>query len=143
MRAFRFTAVPILVLSLVTATLAIWAGSAAASGAPPVVLRNPRPVVHLATGESFTFRASAQDAATVVWFVKSPSGSSQTTYSGDNTMTKRGVLKSSFTFGPFNASENGWEVSAAFVNDPTGVPSGIQVSGTSFGVVMMKRTPKA
>jgi hypothetical protein len=140
MRAFKFAAVPVLMLSLVTTTLATWAVSAGATEPPPVILRNPRPVVHLTPGESFTFRASAQDAETVLWVVKSPGG--QTSYSGDNTTTKKGVLQSSFTFGPFTASENGWEVGAGFVNDPTGVPSGIQVSATSFGVVMLKRTPK-
>ena len=142
MRVFKVAAVPMLMLCLVTASLASWAVSAGASEPPPVIVRNPRPLVHLAPGESFTFRASAKDAETVLWVVKSPGGSGQTTYSGDNTMTKNGVLKSSFTFGPFNATENSWEVGAGFVNDPTGVPSGIQVSSTSFGVVMTKRTPK-
>lgn len=140
MRALKLTAVPILMLSLATVTVVTWAGSAGASGSPPVVVRNPRPEVHLALGQSFTFKASALDAATVVWIVKAPDGSSYTTYSGDNTMTTRGLLKSSFTFGPFSASENGSEVTAAFVNDPTGVPSGIQETGSGLGVVMLKRT---
>jgi beta-mannanase len=48
-------------------------------------------VVHLAPGESFTFKASALDAATVVWIVKAPDGPSYTTYSGDNTMTMVGI----------------------------------------------------
>jgi hypothetical protein len=117
-RGFKFAAVPVVMLSLVTATVVTWTSSACASGAPPVVVRNPRPVVHAALGGSFTFKASATDAATVVWVVRSPDGSSFSTYGGDNTLTKRGLLKSSFTFGPVTASENGSEVAASFVNDP-------------------------
>jgi hypothetical protein len=142
MKSFKFTAVSVVMLSLVTVTLVAGAGSAGASDAPPTVVRNPKPVVHLAPGGSFTFKASAVDAATVVWVVRSPDGSSFTTYSGDNTTTRRGVLKSSFTFGPFSASESGSEVAATFVNDPTGVPSGIQETPTGYGVVTLKRTPK-
>jgi hypothetical protein len=142
MTTFKFVAAPIVVVSLVMGSLVAWAASAGASEPPPVVLRNPRAVVHLAPGASFTFRASAEDAETVLWVVKSPDGSSRTFYSGDNTMTKQGVLKSAFTFGPFNAAENGWEVGAAFVNDPTGVPTGIQESDTGLGLVVLKKTPK-
>jgi hypothetical protein len=141
MRGFKFAAVPAVILSLVMATLVTWAGSAGASEAPPVVVRNPRPVVHVALGGSFTLKASATDAATVVWIVRSPDGSTSG-YSGDNTMTKGGVLKSSFTFGPVNASESGSEIVAGFVNDPAGVPSGIQETGTNGSVIMLKKTPK-
>jgi hypothetical protein len=139
MRTVKFVAAPIVAASLVMVSLVAWAASAGASEPPPVVLRNPRATVHLAPGASFTFRASAEDAETVV---ESPDGSSRTFYSGDNTMTKRGVLKSSFTFGPFNAAENGWNVGAAFVNDPTGVPTGIQESNTSVSLVVLKKSPK-
>ncbi len=76
------------------------------------------------------------------WVVKSPDGSSFTLYDGVNTTTKKGVLKSSFTFGPFSASESGWEVGAAFINDPTGVPSGIQESDTTPAVVILKTKSK-
>ena len=109
----------------------------AANGPPPVIVHNP-PSKRLAVGASFTFRASATGASTVVWVVRSPDGSSFHTYSGTNTTTKRGVLKSSFTFGPFQASESGWEVGAAFINDPTGVPSGIQESDTVPAIVTLK-----
>ena len=51
-------------------------------------------------------------------------------------MAKRGVLKSSFTFGPSNTSENGSEVAATFVNDPTGVPSRIPETGTSLALLI-------
>jgi hypothetical protein len=142
MRGIKFAVVPVVMLSMVMATLVTWAGSAGASEPPPVVVRNPRPAVHIALGGSFTFKASATDAATVVWVVRSPDGSSFSTFSGDNTLTKKGVLKSSFTFGPVNASENGSEVAATFVNDPTGVPSGIQETPSSFGVVTLKKAPK-
>jgi hypothetical protein len=143
MRVFKFVAVSALGLGLVGGSLVGWVATAGASTEPPpVIVRSPHSK-HLSPGESFTFKASAQDAATVLWVVKSPDGSSYNTYSGDNTTTKRGVLKSSFTFGPFNASENGWEVGAAFVNDPTGVPSGIQLSETNPAFVTLKRTPRA
>ncbi len=142
MTTCKFAAVPVAVLSLTVVTLLGWAGAAGASEPPPVILRNPRAVVHLAPGGSFTFKASAQDAETVLWVVESPDGSSRTLYSGDESLTKQGVLKSTFTFGPFSASENGWEVGAAFVNDPTGVPTGIQESNTSLGIVSLKKTPR-
>lgn len=142
MRVFRLAAVPLVIVSLTATTLATWSASGGAAEPPPIIMSNPRPLVHVAPGGSFTFRASAKDAATVLWVVKAPDGSSVGTYSGDSTMTKKGVLKSSFTFGPFNASENGLEVGAGFANDPTGVPSGIQVSGTSFGVVVLTKAPK-
>jgi hypothetical protein len=112
----------------------------AASEPPPVVLHSPHSR-HLAAGESATFRASAEFASTVVWVLLSPSGSIMATDAGANTMTKRGVLRSSFTFGPFVASEDGWQVRAEFVNDPTGVPSGIQVTGTTPAIIHLKKRP--
>jgi hypothetical protein len=142
MRVLRFAAVPLFTVCMLTAALGTWVVAAGASEPPPVILHSPRIMVHLAPGQSFTFRASAKDASTAMWLVKSPDGSSSTLYSGTNTLTKQGVLKSSFTFGPFNASQNGWEVVAGFVNDPTGVPSGIQESSSRPGVVMLKRAPK-
>jgi hypothetical protein len=143
MRSFRSFAPAALGLILVLGCLSVSAGPAGASEPPPVILRNPRPSVHLTPGQSFTFRASASDASLVEWVVR-PSGSSAFTLSGGvDTTTKKGVLKSSFTFGPFTASEDGWEVGAVFINDPTGVPSGIQESDTTPGMVMLKRAPKA
>ena len=128
-------------LSLAVGGLAVWAGPAGASEPPPVIVHNPRPLVRLAPGESTTFRASAQDASLVEWGVKPAGSSTFTLYPGVDTTTKAGVLKSSFTFGPFTASEDGWEIGAVFINDPTGVPSGIQESDTTLGVVVLKKTP--
>ncbi len=129
-------------LALVGGSLLEGAVVAGAAEPPPVIVHSPHSK-RLAVGESFTFKASARGASVVVWVVRSPDGTSSHTYSGTNTTTKQGVLKSSFTFGPFLASENGWEVGAAFVNDPTGVPSGIQESDTTPAFVTLKGNPKA
>ena len=142
MRSYRLTVVPLLGLVLVTGSLLEGAVVAGATEPPPVIVHSPHSK-HLAVGESFTFKASARGASIVLWVVRSPDGLSFHTYSGTNTTAKRGVLRSSFTFGPFLASENGWEVGAAFVNDPTGVPSGIQESDTSPAFITLKGNPKA
>jgi hypothetical protein len=142
MKVFTMAAVCASGLGLMGGTLL---GGAAVAGAstepPPVIVRSPHSE-HLALGGYFTFKAAARDASTVLWVVKSPDGSSFKTYSGVNTTSRSGVLKSSFTFGPFTASEEGWEVGAAFINDPTGVPSGIQESDTTPAVVTQKRTAR-
>jgi hypothetical protein len=120
-------------------SLAFVAPPAGASEPPPVVVRNPRPLIHLAPGQTFTFKASAEDAVLAIWQVSSDGGSSWGFVSGGTTSTsKKGILNTSYVFGPFAANESGWEVRAGFVNDPTGVPSGIQTSVTTSGEIAHK-----
>jgi len=109
----------------------------AATEPPPLIVKNPLSR-QVAVGGYATFTAAARYAVSVRWRVKSPTSSNFTLYAGINTTTKSGKLKSRFTFGPFVASENGWEVVAIFVNDPTGVPSGIQLSGTKVAIMTLK-----
>jgi len=111
--------------------------AAAATEPPPIILHSPHD--HLVSvGNSVTFWASASHAVVVTWRVKAPGGNHSTLYSGIDHTSKGGVLKSRFTFGPFVATESGWEVIAIFVNDPTGVPSGIQVSATTVAHMILK-----
>jgi hypothetical protein len=142
MRTCGFVTSATVGLSLAVGCLLVGAAPASASEPPPVILHNPRPLVRLSPGQSYTFKASAQDASLVKWVFRPPGSTTLTLYNGVDTTTKRGVLKSSFTVGPFTASENGWQVGAVFINDPTGVPSGIQESDTTPGVVVLKTTPK-
>ena len=142
MRTCGFVASATVGVSLAVGCLLVGAAPASASEPPPVILHNPRPLVRLSPGQSYTFKASAQDASLVKWVFRPPGSTTLTLYNGVDTTTKRGVLKSSFTVGPFTASENGWQVGAVFINDPTGVPSGIQESDTTPGVVVLKTTPK-
>jgi hypothetical protein len=135
MRIFRF--VGLLAFTL-TAILTTGAVSAGASAPQPVILRNPRSVVHLVPGASFTFVASADAASTVFWVVNSPDGLTHTLNDGTIAYTRTRALKSTFTFGPFSASESGWEIQAVFVNNATNIP---QVANSSLGVVLLKRTP--
>lgn len=123
-----------------TDALAGVATAGASTEPPPVILHNPRSR-SLHVGASATFRASAEDAATVLWVVGPPDHSTFTVYSGVDRTSRRGVLRSTFTFGPFEASENGWLVSAAFINDPTGVPSGVQESDTVPAVMTLRPGP--
>jgi hypothetical protein len=119
-------------------------GAGAASEPPPIILQSPHSK-HLAVGESGTFKASAEDATqSVFWQVSSDGGSTWQSAEGTSAskITKKGVCKASLVFGPFSASENGWELRAVFVNDPTGVPSGIQESATSPAVITSKKASK-
>jgi hypothetical protein len=134
----RFVAAAVLGPGLTLGCLAVGAAPAGASEPPPVIVHNPRPLVRLSVGQSYTFTASAKDASLVKWVFRPPGSGTLTLYSGVDTTTKRGVLKSSFTVGPFTASENGWQVGAVFINDPTGVPSGLQDTSTNTGVVVLK-----
>jgi hypothetical protein len=98
-------------------------------------------LVHLSPGESDTFTASARGASLVKWVFRPPGSTTLTLENGVDATTKRGVLTSRFTIGPFTASEDGWQVGAVFINDPTGVPSGLQDSATHLGVVVLKQSP--
>jgi hypothetical protein len=144
MKTLKLAAVSGLGLSLFAGSLlAVVPSAGAAGGPPPTVIRSPNNK-HLAVGESATFKASAQDATTYLWQESSDGGSNWSSASGTGTAvrTKSGVLKISLVFGPFSASENGWELRAVFVNDPTGVPSGVQASATTPAVITAKKTPK-
>ncbi len=139
MKLLRLGVAPLVALGVGVGILASGAAPAGASEPPPVVIRNPRPLTHLVSGQTFTFKASAEDAVLAIWQVSSDGGSSWgAPVSGVDSTTKRGVLKTSYVFGPFTANESGWEVRAGFVNDPTGVPSGIQTSVTTSGVITLK-----
>ncbi len=139
MRAFRIALVSMAGLSLAGGSLLV--GVTAAGGAtepPPIIVHSP-PSKSLAAGSSFTFRASARDAELALWYVSTDGGASWSPATGPtSTTTTKGVLKTSYVFGPFEASESGWELRAVFVNDPTGVPSGIQSTATAPAVITLK-----
>lgn len=118
-------------LSLTMATVVDVRSAGAATEPPPVIIRAPHSA-QLRVGHFHTFTAVAQDAGSALWLVSTDGGSTWSTYgTGDNSTRRNGDLKSSLSFGPFAASENGWELGVAFVNDPCGVPSCIQVTGSS------------
>ena len=108
----------------------------AATEPPPLIVKNPHSQ-QVAVGDTATFTAAATFATFVMWGVKSPASSNFTWYRGTDTTTKNGKLKSRFTFGPFMASQNGWEVGAVFVNS-TGVPRGFQNTGTKLAIMTLK-----
>jgi hypothetical protein len=123
------------------ASVVVGAESAGAQSSepPPVVLRGPHSS-SLRVGRSHTFEAVAQYASDALWQVSPDNGSTWSTYTGTDKTLKDGDLKSKYKFGPFTASENGWEVRAVFVNDPCGTPSCIQDTATSWAVITEKAT---
>lgn len=114
-------------LSVTTMVIGV-GGAGASTEPPPIIVRSPQSTA-LRVGRSHTFTAVAEDASTALWQVSTDGGSSWSIYgSADNSTLRNGDLKSRLRFGPFAASENGWELRVGFVNDPCGVPSCIQVT---------------
>jgi hypothetical protein len=125
-------------LSLMAATTIDVAGASASTEPPPIVVRNPHNA-KLVVGQSHTFTAIAEYASTAVWEVSTDGGSTWSTYGTPHNSTLRdGDLKSRLPFGPFSASESGWELRAGFVNDPCGLPSCIQVNGSTPATVTLR-----
>jgi hypothetical protein len=108
----------------------------ASSGPPPLVTRSPQSR-SVAVGHSVTFLAAAKYASTAVWQESTDGGSMWTLVGGVNTFTKKS-LRTAYTIQTVTAAESGWEFRAVFVNDPSGVPSGIQTSGTAAAVLTVK-----
>jgi hypothetical protein len=115
------------------------AAGAQSSEPPPVVVRGPHSAL-LRVGGSHTFAAVAEYASDGLWQVSADNGSTWSTYSGTNKILKDGNLKSKYRFGPFTASDSGWELRAVFVNDPCGTPSCIQETATSWAAITEKGT---
>lgn len=115
-------------------------GPAGASSPPPTIVRQPvsRQVAY---GKTATFTAAATNSSTEVWQRSEDGGSSWETLQSGTDSTHDGVTTSTFTTGTFTHAENGWEFRDAFCNDPTGVPSGIQCSGTDAAVLTAIGSP--
>ena len=142
MRTLRLVAVPALGLGLLAGSLLMGAATAGASEPPPVIVHSPNGK-HLTVGESFTFKASARYASVALWEVSSDGGSSwdSTVSNGVDTLSTKGILRTTYTFGPFTASESGWELRALFANDEgsgTGTIGMLQFTGTEGAVVTIK-----
>jgi len=119
-----------MVTASATVCLLTWLGPAGATSPPPTITLQPVSQ-EVAYGKTATFTAAAMNSATEVWQVSEDGGSAWETLQSGTDSAHDGVTTSSFTTGTFTRSENGWEFRDAFCNDPTGVPSGIQCSGTN------------
>ena len=115
-------------------------GPAGATSPPPTIVLQPVSQ-QVAYGKTATFTAAATNSATEVWQVSEDGGSAWETLQSGTDSTHDGVTTSSFTTGALTRSENGWEFRDAFCNDPTGVPSGIQCSGTNPAVLTAIGSP--
>ena len=130
---------------LLTAVVLLDAAPAQAATLPPVA---PPPVVTLqpqsqqiAFGASTTFTAAASGAVTEVWGLSIDHGKTWLPLSGGTDSMSGGILTSTYSSGAFTRLENGWEIRDAFINDPTGVPSGIQSTATDAAVVTAIGSP--
>lgn len=120
---------------IASATLGLIAGTGSAAATshlwpPPRIVTQPLSQ-QVADGRTATFVASATDSAIEVWQLSEDKGSNWMTLGSGTLSRHHSVMTSTLTTGKFNRSENGWEYRDVFVNDPTGVPSGIQTSGTN------------
>ncbi len=110
------------------------AGAASPLWPPPKIVTQPISQ-QVAYGKTATLTASATDSAVEVWQLSKDGGSTWAIVGSGTYSTHHSVMTSSFTTGQFDRSENGWEYRDVFVNDPTGVPSGIQTSGSNPAVI--------
>ncbi len=90
-------------------------------------------------GQTVTFTAAASGAVLDEWALSVDGGNNWLLLGkGTTESTNNGVLTSSYTTGPFSPLGATWEIRDGFVNDPTGVPSGIQVTATqAVGVTLV------
>jgi hypothetical protein len=137
MRLLSVGAASVVLATGIALSSGVMGAGATTSEPPPTVTLSPHSK-DVRVGHLVTFKAAAKDAVFALWQISTDGGQTWTSYSGSTESSRNSKLRTTYSLGPATVSENGWEIRVAFVNDPTGVPSGIQTSGSAVATLTVK-----